>query len=101
MHDVVDPISLNEIDDSNEWLTGKIDGDSDNSEELVFNDGDELTWNEVARAAGVGEPSYNYRPRSTSKRPTMEKSVADSSSRVPSVHLIDEDDTEEEEFEGR
>ena len=79
-------------------MTGKIDGDSNDGKELVFSDGDELTWNEVARAAGVGEPSYNNRLRSTSKRATTEKSVVGSSSRVPSVYLIDEDDTKEEEF---
>ena len=60
MRDVIDPISQNEIDDNNERMTGEIDGDSDDSKELVFNDGDELKLNEIAGAAGVGEPSCSY-----------------------------------------
>ena len=40
----------------NEWLHGRLDGESDEDEELVFED-DTLTWGAVARASGVGESS--------------------------------------------
>ena len=41
-HDTVDPNSLKNIDDSNEWLVGRMDGDSDDDIELVYDD-DDLT----------------------------------------------------------
>ncbi|GKV15461.1 hypothetical protein SLEP1_g26250 [Rubroshorea leprosula] len=54
--DEIDPISLDCIDDSNEWLIGKMGGDQDDAEnEFVFGD-DDLTWGEVARAFGAEEP---------------------------------------------
>ncbi|XP_042453034.1 uncharacterized protein LOC122037575 [Zingiber officinale] len=46
------------VNDSNEWLMDKMDGESDNEEdELVF-EGDDLTWDAVARASGDEEPAY-------------------------------------------
>ncbi|KAI3742410.1 hypothetical protein L1987_60091 [Smallanthus sonchifolius] len=63
-----DPISLDEIDDSNEWLTGRMD------KERVFVDED-LTWTAVGEASGAGEVR-----RTRSSQPS-------SSSRT----LIDED----------
>ena len=56
-HDTIDPISLKDIDDSNEWLVGRMDGNSDD-EELVFGEKDNLTWNVVAKVAGAYEPVY-------------------------------------------
>ncbi|XP_075475716.1 uncharacterized protein LOC142510171 [Primulina tabacum] len=56
MRDEIDPISLSEIDDINEWLLGKLD-DSDNENDdndVVFED-DDLRWSDVAQAVGVGE----------------------------------------------
>lgn len=37
-HDRIDPISLKDIDDSNEWLMGRMDGSSDEEEDFVFED---------------------------------------------------------------
>ena len=34
--DTIDPISLKDIDDSNKWLVGRIDGGSNNNIELVY-----------------------------------------------------------------
>jgi len=42
----MDPILLKDIDESNEWLLGKMDGDSDD-DTFVFED-DDLTWAAVA-----------------------------------------------------
>ncbi|XP_073138424.1 uncharacterized protein [Henckelia pumila] len=68
MRDMIDPISLSEIDDSNEWLLGKLDdGDSANEDnDFVFED-DDLRWSDVAQAAGVGESAYGFRSRNASR----------------------------------
>ena len=59
--DRIDPISLRDIDDSNEWLMGKMEGELDQEEdELVFDD-EYLTWGEIARASGVEESAYSTR----------------------------------------
>ncbi|KAH7565992.1 hypothetical protein JRO89_XS08G0054700 [Xanthoceras sorbifolium] len=55
--DTIDPISLNDIDDSNEWVIGRVDDEGEGEDENVFSE-DGLTWIEVARATGDGEPSY-------------------------------------------
>ncbi|KAA0042353.1 hypothetical protein E5676_scaffold477G00500 [Cucumis melo var. makuwa] len=39
LRDIVDPISLRDIDDSNEWLIGRLDDDSEEEDELVFDNG--------------------------------------------------------------
>ncbi|XP_050937796.1 uncharacterized protein LOC103500453 [Cucumis melo] len=49
LRDIFDPISLRDIDDSNEWLIGGLDDDSEEEDELVFDD-DTLTWGDVSRA---------------------------------------------------
>ncbi|KAK9750151.1 hypothetical protein RND81_02G176900 [Saponaria officinalis] len=53
--DTSDPILLDEIDESNEWLIGKMQ--EDDGDEVVFEDED-LTWSVVARASGVDESTY-------------------------------------------
>ncbi|XP_006584208.1 uncharacterized protein [Glycine max] len=58
-HDVIDPIALNDIDDSNEWLLGELEGDEAGND-LVFDD-DDLNWLDVAEATGAGEPLQNTR----------------------------------------
>ncbi|XP_073290495.1 uncharacterized protein [Primulina huaijiensis] len=65
MRDMIDPISLAEIDDSNEWLMGGLNNNSGDENDLVFDD-DSLTWGEVGRASGVDEDAYNFRSRGTS-----------------------------------
>ena len=48
--DVVDPISLEDIDESNEWLIGKMGAHLEDAEnELVFDD-DELTQDTITSA---------------------------------------------------
>ncbi|XP_057976840.1 uncharacterized protein LOC131163990 [Malania oleifera] len=58
--DTFDPILLKDIDDSDEWLIGRMDGDSNEDDELVFED-DNLTWDSVARAAGLNNPPHHTR----------------------------------------
>lgn len=60
--DRIDPISLTDIDDSNEWLMGRMEADTEaeQEEELVFDD-EFLTWGTVARATGVEEESSRTR----------------------------------------
>ncbi|XP_075473611.1 uncharacterized protein LOC142504630 [Primulina tabacum] len=105
MRDKIDPISLSEIDDSNEWLLGKLD-DSDNendNNDLVFED-DDLRWSDVAQAVGVGESAYDFRSRnaSTSKGASSSTSAKRKQSSAR-TSLVDEeeinidDETEEEE----
>nr|KAJ0222919.1 hypothetical protein LSAT_V11C200067570 [Lactuca sativa] len=53
--DNVDPILLKEIDESNEWLFGRLEEDKDDN--LVF-EGEDLTWDAVEKASGVNEPFY-------------------------------------------
>nr|CAD1822893.1 unnamed protein product [Ananas comosus var. bracteatus] len=62
LRDTIDPIVLNDVDDSNEWLPGVMDsdGEGDNEKALAWED-DTLTWVDVARAAGVNEHSHHTR----------------------------------------
>ncbi|RZB86398.1 hypothetical protein D0Y65_026454, partial [Glycine soja] len=46
-HDVIDPITLNDIDYSNEWLLGELEGEEADND-LVFDDDDDLNWLDVA-----------------------------------------------------
>ena len=65
LRDTIDPISLKDVDDSNEWLIGRIEEDEVEEfaeDDLVFND-DILTWGNVARAFGVKEERFNFRSR--------------------------------------
>ncbi|XP_022147661.1 uncharacterized protein LOC111016530 [Momordica charantia] len=102
LQDQLDPITLDHIDESNEWLIGTLeeeDGQEEN--ELVFDD-DDLTWGDVAEASGVREPIRQTRTytRSKGKSPAT---PAPTTSRVrKSVQVVvsdDDDDTEEEEEE--
>ncbi|KAJ9553070.1 hypothetical protein OSB04_017115, partial [Centaurea solstitialis] len=58
-----DPIDLEDIDESNEWLMGRTENEEDEEDDLVFLD-DDLTWGSVDRASGANEASYFTR-RST------------------------------------
>lgn len=60
--DATDPIILEEIDESNEWLMGKMEGNSDTDEadDHVFVNED-LTWSAVSEATGAEEPAYATR----------------------------------------
>ncbi|KAL0320370.1 UNVERIFIED_CONTAM: hypothetical protein Sradi_5298500 [Sesamum radiatum] len=105
--DTIDPIALDDIDESNEWLLGRLnlseeDGDEENAR--VF-EGDDLTWGDVVRAFGVDEDAYTFRPRhskveknTTSKASSSKatKKASTSSKFTTNRHLIDEDEEEEE-----
>ncbi|XP_059629981.1 uncharacterized protein LOC132272936 [Cornus florida] len=93
MRDRIDPILLNDIDDSNEWLVGVMDEDVDAENELVFED-NSLTWGAVARATGVGDSSHNLRSRSA---PRATKKTTPSCS--SSLRIIDDDEANSEETE--
>ncbi|KAL1220001.1 hypothetical protein V5N11_028809 [Cardamine amara subsp. amara] len=97
--DTIDPIILDEIDESNEWLTGRMDGNlSDNeNEDLVFAD-DDLTWNVVGEAAGANDPYYATRFSATSRRVEKETATTSSSKarHKQPMTLVDEDDEEME-----
>ena len=68
--DVIDPISLQDIDESNEWLVGKMCEVDEDANSIG------LTWGDVARAAGVRET----RPRRNSLNSSASSKA--SSSRV-------------------
>ncbi|KAG4927439.1 hypothetical protein GLYMA_19G103700v4 [Glycine max] len=94
-HDVIDPIALNDIDDSNEWLLGELEGEEAGND-LVFDD-DDLNWLDVAEATGVGEPLQNTRSQTHINKaaavlaPTNEKGK-----KVVEVEEEDEVEGEEE-----
>ncbi|XP_058006708.1 uncharacterized protein LOC110645315 [Hevea brasiliensis] len=113
----IDPISLKDIDDSNEWLMGQMEEELEN-DELVFED-DNLTWNAVVEAIGVEEDAYNTRSgkekniasvvasRSMSKHKGKPPSRADTpllreetSSEEDEDIDFEEDEYEEDEAEG-
>ena len=51
----IDPILLQNIDDSNEWLVREMSANlQDTEDEVVFEDNG-LTWGDIARASSVGE----------------------------------------------
>ncbi|XP_028074032.1 uncharacterized protein LOC114276447 [Camellia sinensis] len=102
MRNILDPISLQNIDESNEWLFGRMDGESDEDNELVFDDDDGLMWATVARASGVEESSHAS--GATSSRSKAQPRIS-KSSRLTLLQLIDEEetgsnDTKEEDVEG-
>ncbi|CAH1447076.1 unnamed protein product [Lactuca virosa] len=81
-NDKADPILLNEIDESNEWLLGTME--QNGADNIVF-EGEDLTWDVVEDAAGVNEPIYSTRGAlkdkgvagsSSSRPPAQDKGVA-------------------------
>ncbi|KAF7816493.1 Anaphase-promoting complex subunit 1 [Senna tora] len=101
--DSIDPISLKDIDDSNEWLLGKVEEELDDN---VFED-DDLTWQDVAIASGAEEPLCYSRKRSSTQAPTLrmakKAALASSSSTLRDLdeeEANSEETEEEEEIEG-
>ncbi|XP_019251134.1 PREDICTED: uncharacterized protein LOC109230057 [Nicotiana attenuata] len=87
---VIDPISLDNIDDANEWLTGVPE---DHADEEVFEDTSDFTWGDVAEARGIGERIYGLRgSTSTSSSQRKGKQAA-------TLSLVDEEDEVEEDDE--
>ncbi|XP_028088946.1 uncharacterized protein LOC114289419 isoform X2 [Camellia sinensis] len=101
MRDTLDPITLTNIDESNEWLVGRMDGEEDEDNDNVFDD-ESLTWGDVARAFGVRE--RNKRTRSTtSKTPSASRARprgSRSSNALIDEEEVDSEETEEEDVEG-
>ena len=95
LRDTIDPISLKDVDDSNEWLIGRVEEDKIEEfaeDDLVFND-DILTWGNVARAFGVEEERFNFRSR---MRP-LGQAAGSSSISQHAPHDGDEDDDKNDE----
>ena len=99
----IDPITLKDIDDSNEWLMGRMEHEGAAEDDLVF-EGDDLTWGDVARASGAEELRVYTRAKATKTPTPKPKSRPSSSKHTP---LIDEDEEmiyssgEEDEEEGK
>ncbi|XP_070014415.1 uncharacterized protein [Nicotiana sylvestris] len=55
---IIDPISLDNIDDANERLTGVPE---DHADEEVFEETSNFTWDDAAEARGIGERIYGLR----------------------------------------
>ena len=53
----IDPISLKDIDNRNEWLMGRMEDEGATEDDLVF-EGNDLTWGDVARASGAEELGF-------------------------------------------
>ncbi|KAL6535714.1 hypothetical protein OROHE_012558 [Orobanche hederae] len=100
IRDVINPILLNEIDDSNEWLIGKMDGDNEEEDdEFVFSREDGLTHKDVAKASGAGEPRYNSRSNASRGSSKVNKKGTSTSEQSSKRRLIDESEDEEDEIE--
>ncbi|KAK4253832.1 hypothetical protein QN277_010456 [Acacia crassicarpa] len=91
--DLIDPIVLNDIDESNEWLVGEEDDGAEN--EFVFDD-DNLTWGEVANVTGANEPITFTRQHTRFRK---EAASMPSSSRGIRVEEGDNEEIEDEEEE--
>ncbi|GJU90964.1 hydroxyproline-rich glycoprotein family protein [Tanacetum coccineum] len=93
-----DPILLNEIDDSNEWMMGRMEDDCNDGDDLVYI-GEDLTWGDVERASGANDPSYSTR---ASRQSGVGSSRVDKGKGQTPVRksrpfeLVDEDDFEED-----
>lgn len=97
-----DPILLNEIDDSNEWLMGRMKGDCEDGDDLVYV-GEDLTWADVERASGANEPSYSTRASRQSgvgsSRVDRGKAPAQTSRRPSKLFVLEDEDDLEEDIE--
>ena len=92
---------MQDIDESNEWLVGKmceVDEDAENEEVFVDNSSIGLTWGNVARAAGIGET----RPRRNSLNSSASSKASSSRVFLQDVGGLgaDLDDTYEEDING-
>ncbi|KAK1376692.1 hypothetical protein POM88_032936 [Heracleum sosnowskyi] len=106
LRDKIDPISLNEIDESNEWLVGSFDGEGENNEnDYVFSEADGLTYKDVANASGAEEPYYSTRRSSRASAGSSKvqgkhaSSGSSSKKRLIDEVIYEKDDDEEEEVD--
>ncbi|KAK8663817.1 hypothetical protein V6N13_083622 [Hibiscus sabdariffa] len=84
--------SLKDIDDSNEWLTGKTPEDA--QDEYVFEEDEGLTWGHVATATGVHKERFNLRSRGNTQEGSTQGG-RDGSSRE-SIRQADGDEDEKD-----
>ncbi|OIT19660.1 hypothetical protein A4A49_64969, partial [Nicotiana attenuata] len=80
---VIDPISLDNTDDANEWLTGV---PKDHADEEVFEETSYFTRGEVAEAREIGERIYGLRG-STSTSSSQRKGKE-----ATTLSLVDEEE---------
>ncbi|XP_050945491.1 uncharacterized protein LOC127150844 [Cucumis melo] len=76
-----------------EQKIGRLDDDSEEEDELVFDD-DTLTWGDVSRAAGAKEPTFYSRARASG---ATNVSCSSSSTTQPTPKQINLDDSDQEE----
>ncbi|KAK8941281.1 hypothetical protein KSP39_PZI010745 [Platanthera zijinensis] len=93
--DRIDPISLKDIDDNNEWLMGRMEEDEEveQDDDIVFDD-ELLTWGAVARASGVEEDIYSTR-LSKGKMVADKGSTSKKKAHTQTMHTDDVEDEEE------
>lgn len=65
LHDKIDSTTFDNIDEDNGSLIERTYGDSDDVEDLIFDDDDSLTQEDVARTFGAEECDYYSRSRSS------------------------------------
>ncbi|XP_050946565.1 uncharacterized protein LOC127151186 [Cucumis melo] len=99
LQDIVGPISLRDIDDSNEWLIGRLDDDSEEEDELVFYD-DTLTWGDVSRAIGAKEPTFYSKARASGAKTNVSCSSSSTTQPTPKQINLDDSDQKEEDTDG-
>ncbi|KAJ9688880.1 hypothetical protein PVL29_014498 [Vitis rotundifolia] len=92
----IDPISLKAIDDSNEWLIGRMEDEDSHGgaqDGFVFDD-DNLTWGDVARAIGAEEASFDTRTRAGASSSIIPptRGIVSSFRTLPSHSLINKDE---------
>lgn len=86
IRDTTDPILLSEIDDSSEWLLGRMEDGGSDDDDYVFAD-DSLPWSAVTRASGVLEPLHST--RSTSRvAPTPNLTIVDEEAEDEDINLV-------------
>ncbi|RZC02947.1 hypothetical protein D0Y65_017865 [Glycine soja] len=95
-HDVIDPIALNDNDDSNEWLLGESEGEEAGND-LDFDDDDDLNWLDVAEATGAGEPLQNTRSQTHINKAAA--ALAPTNEKGKKVVEVEEENEEEGEEE--
>ncbi|XP_021856098.2 uncharacterized protein [Spinacia oleracea] len=96
LRDKIDPIALKDIDDSNEWLTGRTVEDAE--DDLVFEEEEGLTWGQVASASGVHEERFNFRSRE-SRLGGGDVNTSGVSTQRHTIRQEEEEEEEEEEYD--
>ncbi|WOL01680.1 hypothetical protein Cni_G10397 [Canna indica] len=102
VRDEIDPTSLNDIDECNEWLVGEMEDDNtdDAGNELVFED-DTLNWEIVYRASGAGElRTYTRQQARKRKEPSSGATSTTSKTSIKGKEIVvNEDELEFEDLE--